>query len=227
MLADIDNEQNTKLKYSYTKAIENSGGTPLILPYTENNETIKHFIELCDGFVFTGGADISPERYGEKISEHCGTTLMYRDELEFKAFAEIIKTSKPILGICRGMQFLNVALGGTLYQDIPTEYKTDMKHREPDAKLMHSVNILGDTPLYTLINNDKMTVNSFHHQAIKTLGRDLEIMARADDGIIEAVYLSGERYLRAYQWHPEQLIDTDKNNDLIFDDFITACTVAK
>ena len=225
MLAEVDDEQNTKLKYSYTKAIENSGGTPLILPYTENAETIDRFIELCDGFVFTGGVDISPERYGESKSELCGKPQLYRDELEFSFFAKVIKTEKPILGICRGMQFINVALGGTLYQDIPTEYKTDIKHRrnEGEEDITHQINVYPDSPLGALTKENRMIANSFHHQAIKKPGKGLEIMAMADDGIVEAVYINGSRYLRAYQWHPERLIDTDENNKLIFDDFINAC----
>ena len=130
-----------------------------------------------------------------------------------------------MLAICRGLQLTNVALGGSLYQDIPTEYKTDILHRQtaPAGESTHTASVVTGTPLDTLIGKKSMTVNTFHHQAIKKLGKGLEIMASADDGIIEAVYHSDHPYLRAYQWHPEKLYDTDDNNRRIFDDFIEAC----
>ena len=114
---------------------------------------------------------------------------------------------QPIMGICRGCQLINVAMDGTLYQDIPSELNTNILHKqtEPKNQPSHSVTIKRGTPLFELIGNDKMTANSFHHQAVKQMGKDLKSMAVADDGIIETLYCESEQYIRAYQWHPERL----------------------
>ncbi len=225
ILAETDNEQVTKLKPGYTEAIQKSGGIPVILPYVKGEETLDSFLNLCDGFLFTGGCDIEPMHYGEKNRGMCGKIEPYRDEFELKFFKKAITTKKPILAICRGAQLVNVALGGTLYQDIPSEVQTEILHRqnEPKAATFHSVKLLQNAPLFNLIGEPTMTVNSIHHQAIKRLADGLTVMAVADDGIIEAVCLSGEQYLRGFQWHPERLYDSDAFNRRIFDDFIEAC----
>ena len=226
LLAEIDSDGTAKVKGTYSEAIEKSGGLPILLPYVKDGEVISQFTEICDGFVFTGGADISPLYYGEEPSAACGVIQHLRDKLELAAFERIIRTNKPILAICRGIQLLNVALGGTLYQDIPSEIPSDISHRqlEPVDSPSHSVTVVSGTPLSEIAGGAEIiTANSFHHQAIKTLGRGLSVMANADDGIIEAVYADGERYIRGYQWHPERLVDKDDNNRRIFDSFIKAC----
>lgn len=226
ILAEVDSDFNTRVQPPYIKAIELAGGLPVLLPYVSDEETIESFISICDGFFFTGGADVDPKRYGEQPKSTCGDIQYNRDTLEFKVFEKVINTSKPILAICRGAQLVNVALGGTLYQDIPTEIDTSISHRQTEPKFSpsHDVSVIENTPLYTLVGVERIKGNSFHHQSIKTLGKGLEIMALASDGVVEAAYLSGERYLRAYQWHPERLCASDKHNRLIFDDFIKACT---
>ncbi len=231
LLGEVDDERASRVNYAYINAVEGSGGVPMLLPYTDSDETIREYIALCDGFLFTGGADIAPERYGEVTSPACGSIQKYRDEFELATFREVYnKTKKPILAICRGIQLVNVALGGTLYQDIPSEIPGDIRHRqlEPKNAPSHSVTVVSGSPLSRIADGAKnVTANSFHHQAIKTLGRGLSVMALADDGIIEAVYADGERYMRAYQWHPERLCNTDINNRRIFDDFIASCEKEK
>ena len=221
ILAEVDIDAVTKVQNTYAEAIEKSGGVPILLPYIENAETIKCFVELCDGFFFTGGADIDPVYYGESVSDACGPIQPLRDALEFRLFEAVIATEKPILAICRGAQLVNVALGGTLYQDISSELDTWIAHRQSEAKCSpsHAVSVLSDTPLERLIGTVQMTANSFHHQAVKRLGRDLSVMALAEDGIIEAFFLKGTRYLRAYQWHPERLFEADAQNRMIFSIF--------
>ena len=225
IIAGIDNDLTLGMFGAYGKAIEKSGGVPLVLPYVEGDDAIDTFVNICDGFFFTGGVDISPDRYGEDKQEFCGTIQIYRDELEFRVLERIIKEDKPILAICRGCQLINVALGGTLYQDLPTEYKSSINHRqtEPKHSPSHNVKILHGTPLFELIKKETMVANSFHHQAIKRLGAGLLPMAYADDGIIEAIYYNGEKYIRAYQWHPERLYESNAHNKLLFDDFINNC----
>ena len=222
---DIENDGFLSSPHAYFSSVERSGGLPIVIPFCENEDTVRRFVELCDGFLLSGGHDISPERYGEVRSEKCGETAPLRDDLEFRLFNEIIKTNKPILAVCRGLQFINVAFGGTLCQDIPSELPHCITHRQTEPKFSHShrVNVLEGTPLFELVQSKRIAANSFHHQAIKTLGKDLAVMAKADDGIVEAIYSLNERYVRAYQWHPERLYDIDENARAIFDDFIKRC----
>lgn len=225
IFAEIDEEKKSGVMYPYVSAIEKSGGLPLLIPYVEDEETLDALLALCNGFFFTGGVDIDPHRYGEEIKDTCGELQIHRDDLEFRALKKAMETEKPVLGICRGAQLINIALGGTLYQDLPTELPTEISHRQTEPKFSpaHSVKILADTPLYDLVKKDRMTANSFHHQAVKKLGKGLSLMALADDGVVEAFYQPGERYLRAYQWHPERLFAIDADNRLLFEDFIAHC----
>lgn len=225
ILSSVDNEQSTSVMARYASVIERSGGLPILIPFTLNGEQHRAYTEVCDGFFFTGGADIDPLYYGEEASADCGEIQPYRDSLEFSMLDEVLRAKKPILAVCRGAQLVNVAFGGTLYQDIHNEYKTDISHRQAEPLLSHSheVEISEGTPLKELFGENRVRVNSFHHQAVKTLGAGLCAMALADDGLIEAFYLIGKSYLRAYQWHPERLYDKDGYNKKIFDDFIAAC----
>ena len=225
LFTEIDDKLNVNIRNTYINAIEGAGGLPLVVPYLKKFETVDALINACDGFVFTGGGDIEPKRYGHEKKDTCGGIEYYRDELEFRVFPSVFASGKPILAVCRGIQLVNVCFGGTLYQDIPTELDTNVIHKqkEPDDAPSHEVNVLENTPLYDLLKSTRITANSFHHQAIKDLGNGLEITALADDGIVEGVYLRGERYLMAYQWHPERLFDTDVHNRLVFEDFIKAC----
>ena len=222
--AVVDGEKRNSLFSAYTDAINSVGGLAIILPYTDNESVLSEYAELCDGFLFTGGADVDPAIYGEEILPECGEIQKYRDEYELKLFPLILKKKKPSMFICRGCQVLNVALGGTLYQDIGAQYKTDILHsqKEPKTASSHGVNIISETPLSELIGKQRMTANSFHHQAVKDVGCGLKVMARADDGIIEALYGTGDTYLRAYQWHPERLAGISGENNALFEDFIKA-----
>ena len=225
ILGPVDDEGTVNLLNTYSGAIESAGGLPIVIPYTDNEETLMKYAELCDGFLFSGGCDIEPSRFGEQTKETCGNIQKRRDYLEFTIFRMVFEKKKPIMAICRGIQVINVALGGTLYQDIPTEIPSEIPHRqkEPRTEPSHEVKILSDTPLMELIGKERMPANSFHHQAIKALGKGLEVMALADDGVIEAVYYNGENYILGYQWHPERLSKFENGNRTLFDDFINAC----
>ena len=225
----VDNELTITLQNTYTNAIECAGGLPLIIPYTENEESLKSYIDLCDGILFTGGGDIEPKLFGEGKKDFCTNVQKSRDKLELALFKKFFEQKKPIMGICRGAQLINVGLGGTLYQDKPTEIPSEIRHTQIEPKNIpsHTVKILSDTPLMELIGKEKMTANSFHHQAIKALGDGLSVMALADDGIIEAIYYTGKNYISAYQWHPERLIDKDCDNLKLFESFINVCSESK
>ena len=222
---DIGDDRSLGTPGAYMTAVEKAGGVPLIIPYCEKDDVLEDIVELCDGFLFSGGADIEPSRYGEEAIASCGKPELLRDELEFRLFDKIIKAKKPLLAICRGCQFINVALGGTLYQDIPSQLPSDIHHRqlEPKFSHSHSVNIKVGSRLFDIMGCEKIEANSFHHQSIKVLANELEVVATSDDGIIEAVFYLGDQYIRGYQWHPERLCGIDEYHQRIFDDFVKHC----
>lgn len=225
LLAEVQEEGYTGMKNSYATAIEAAGGIPFLLPYSKNEQTLTDYAQTMDGFVFTGGADIDPKYFGEEKKPSCGQIFPLRDEFEMRMFERVLKTKKPILGICRGMQVINVFLGGTLYQDIETEYETDLTHRQtaPVTAPWHDILITEETKLSALIGKSRMAGNSFHHQAVKALAKGLTCTATAKDGIIEAYSHDTYPYLRAYQWHPERLYLSDADNLSLFTEFIEAC----
>ena len=224
LIVNVENDLRINVHGAYGRSVELSGGVPLALPYIESEEIIDAFIDLCDGFLFTGGADVAPSYYGEEKKDTCGEIEENRDKLEMAVLKRALDSGKPILGICRGIQIINVAMGGTLYQDIPTEFETEIAHKQTEGQNdpSHTILVEEGSPLETVVGKRTMTGNSFHHQAIKELAGGLEISARASDGIVEAVYAPDKKYLRAYQWHPERLYRFEDNKAL-FDDFINAC----
>ncbi len=226
LFVTVENDKRTILNVSYSHAVTKTGGIPIVLPYTDNEEIMDSYVSLCDGFIFTGGKDVEPKRFNEEQINDTLVIHYYRDEFEFKMFEKIIKTDKAVLGICRGSQLINVALKGTLYQDIPAQIPSEINHRQTEGQTeySHEVNVIKNTPLYTIANkNERIKANSFHHQSIKTLGNGLKLMATADDGVIEGAYLEGDRYLCLYQWHPEKVVDKNDVNTEIIRDFINHC----
>ena len=225
MLSEIDGARTASVKHQYGYAVEQAGGLPLLLPFVQEDAAIERFVQLCDGFLFTGGADIHPQRYGEEKQDVCGEVQLYRDELEFKVLKKALQSGKPIFAICRGMQLVNVAFGGTLYQDLPDAMKINISHKQSQDLTTdtHEIQVYENTPLHTIIQKTSMCINSLHHQGVKRLGEGLKVMAMASDGAIEAIYAPEYAYLRAYQWHPEWLFDACQDNRLIFQDFIRAC----
>jgi putative glutamine amidotransferase len=179
----------------------------------------------CDGLLLPGGDDIDPSRYGQPRQEKCGKSCELRDQAEWKMLEAFLPTGKPILGICRGCQLINVALGGTLWQDLPSQQPSDLLHVQKEGAFehSHSVSILPNTPLAEVLGQSRLTINSLHHQAAKDIGRGLQVMAKADDGIVEAMYLPEHPFLWALQWHPERPCDIDADARALFSRFITAC----
>lgn len=225
IVASVDNDLTSSLQRHYISSIEKAGGFPLVIPYTSDERYINDLISISNGIMLTGGVDVCPETYNETKKPYCENGCKARDEYELYIFEKALDSFKPILAICRGAQLINVALGGTLYQDIPSEYPNAICHNQGADKFSysHEVNILDGTPLFDMLNQERIKINSFHHQCIKDMGRLIEPMALADDGIIEAYYIPSYRYLRAYQWHPERLYEIDENNLKIFEDFVNEC----
>ena len=208
----------------YMDGVRQAGGLPMIFPFTEDRQELDQLVRICDGFLFTGGQDVSTALYRETPLEGLVTTCEKRDVMEGIVLEKALKADKPILGICRGIQFINVALGGTLYQDIPSQHPSETEHQQhaPYDIPVHDVMIIKDSPLHKCLNVDRLSVNSCHHQAVNQLAPCLEPMAVSTDGLIEAVFMKDKTYLWAVQWHPEFSFKTDKYNRMIFDSFIKA-----
>lgn len=209
----------------YMHALENAGALPVMLPMSSDEQIIKKIMSSVDGILFSGGHDLNPSLYGEEMLPQCGRYIAPRDESEKKLMKYSIVADMPMLCICRGFQLLNVVLGGTLYQDIPTQLVSDMVHRQgkPYDKPVHSVMINEGTPLYDLLQTDKLDVNSRHHQGIKDLSPMLAVMAEAPDGLAEAVYIPGSNFVWGVQWHPEHMHSVSRESRRIFEAFTVAC----
>lgn len=224
----VDNEKDSYWMIpGYMNGIISAGGIPVMLPLTDDKNMLEQIVDIYDGFLFTGGQDVSPELYGEDKLTVCGECCELRDNMEKKLFPMIYDKDKAILGICRGIQFINAMLGGTLYQDISTQKPSDIEHHQlpPYDNPIHKVNIINNSPLHKLLDIDELSVNSYHHQAIKKLSSELCAMAYSTDGLVEAVYAPTKRYIWAVQWHPEFSYLKDENSRKIFKSFVDASII--
>ena len=221
----LNEETNDFWMYTgYLNSIIEAGGIPVVLPMTEDAELIKDIAEKFDGFLFTGGPDIDPVMYGGGRYDFYGESSKLRDRCEKALFDQVERRKKPILGICRGLQFINVVCGGTLYQDILEDGASIVCHRmeKPYNRPQHNISIYPDTPLHKTLGTLEIGVNSCHHQAICELAPCLDPMALSPDGYIESFYMPGARYVQGFQWHPE-MYPEDENSKKIFASFIKAC----
>lgn len=209
----------------YMKALEQAGAIPVMLPLTVDGDELGQLARTMDGFLFTGGQDVSPEIYGEAAIPECGAPCRERDMMEQLLLSEALKLDKPILGICRGIQFINAALGGTLYQDLPSMHPSETEHHQcaPYDVPVHRVSILENTPLFELLRTKELAVNSYHHQAVRKPASRLSVMAISEDGLAEAVYMPDKRFVWAVQWHPEFSYEKDEAARKIFAAFAAAC----
>ena len=209
----------------YMDGIGNAGGTSLMFPFTEDEEEVEQLVKSMDGILLTGGQDVSPQLYNETPLEEGVVTCEKRDKLESLVLKAALKEKKPILGICRGLQFINVHFGGTLHQDLPTGFPSDVNHRQPEPynQPIHQVFLKHNTPLYKFLEIDAIMVNSCHHQGIKDLAEPLADMAIAPDGLIEAIFHPDYPFLWAVQWHPEFMFKDDNPSRKIFKAFVKAC----
>ena len=220
--------QNFYLRTRYTRVFlqcaEAAGFSdvmPVILPIVEQPEVIKMYAEEYDGFVFTGGDDVDPVSYGEEKIPECAEIDTERDRFELKLLEEVTRLKKPVFGICRGLQIMNTFLGGTLWQDFPTQCPHEGEHctKDEQGHTHHAVNAKGFVA--RLAGSEHIMTNSYHHQSIKALGRGLQIVARSEEGIVEAIDSTDLPYFKAVQWHPE--VKPDAISEAIFADFLRAC----
>lgn len=209
----------------YFEGVGEAGGIPVMLPVTGGREEIAQLLEAVDGVLIAGGQDVDPGVYHEAPLSVCGEVSPERDAMEGPLLDAALLAGVPVLGICRGIQFLNAHLGGTLWQDLPAQRPSEVCHRQkpPYDAPAHEVRILPDTPLWEIFRTESMPVNSLHHQAIRELAPALRPMAVSEDGLVEAAYLPDRPYVWAVQWHPEYSHKVDVNARRIFTAFVRSC----
>lgn len=220
----IPNLERAYVNYDYVQAVERLGATAIILPVVEDEESIKNQINLCDGIIISGGHDIHPKFYKQELHKNIGYVYSRVDEYQLSLTKIAIESNKPILGICRGHQLINVVLGGTLYQDLSEYSEKTLKHTQEAKRyeVSHKIHIEKDSRLYKLYNEETW-VNSYHHQSIEKLGKNLKVTAKASDGVVESIEHTDKKYVVGVQWHPEMMLSENDDMSLLVRDFISNC----
>jgi len=201
-----------RMNDSYIKAITRAGGIPVILPNNTDISCVEELAENLDGFLLSGGDDVDPALFGERATAKLGAVIPRRDNFEIALTRYVLeKTSKPILGICRGIQVMNVAMGGSLHIDLPSDGKLcHSLGMYPRNVCSHDIEVKGGTRLAQIMGEGVGHVNSFHHQAVKKLADCFVSSARStEDDVLEALELPGERFVVGVQWHPEELVENE------------------
>jgi putative glutamine amidotransferase len=223
--SNIDSTTHS-LQNTYIHAVIAGGGIPLVIP-TGLESDAQQITTLIDGLIITGGGDINPLLFNEEPVQQLGNVTPERDTIELELVKQMLTLDKPILGICRGHQVLNVALGGTLYQDINSQSAGQILQHDQKAKRehqSHSVHIEQGTILAAIATTEKIMVNSFHHQALKDVPAPLIVSGKASDGIVEAVESTDHHFVVGVQWHPEALIQKeDQFSTRLFQAYMNAC----
>ena len=214
------------LGQGYAEGINKAGGLAVILPLILEGDMADRILETFDGFLFSGGPDVDARYFGEENLKCGGEISPQRDRFELLLAKRAIERKKAILGICRGMQLINVAMGGTLYQDIHIGHGPEevLKHWQeaPEWYAVHDVQLSADSRLQSIYNTGTLGVNSYHHQAVKAIGNGLYPTAKTSDGIIEAVESINNHFITAVQWHPELMWQEDPLHLRLFEAFVAA-----
>jgi putative glutamine amidotransferase len=211
----------------YVKGVAGAGGAPVVLPPVGEESAAEALIHSLDGLLLSGGSDLDPSYYGEKPVSELGVTLPERDAFEMALVGLALRRGMPVFGICRGMQVLNVALGGTLYQDLPSQWEQDpLKHRQDTPKWQptHEVRVSEGSYIAEVMGRESVKVNSYHHQGIRDLAEGLVVTGRSLDGVIEAVEAEdlSERWLLGVQWHAEAMRGSGPQQESLFEAHVSA-----
>jgi len=217
-------EPHFYLERAYAEAVRAAGGIPILVPLLPDREALFELIERCDGLLLSGSrSDVDPRRYGHAPHPRLGPILHERDETDWLLLEAAQAHRRPVLAICYGMQILNVFRGGTLYQDIASELTHALRHTQeaPGDRPAHRIHLAEGTLLARLAGGTTAAVNSFHHQAVRDVGRDLRPIAWSEDGIIEAViHAEPDPFVLGVQWHPERMFASDGFSRAIFEHFL-------
>jgi putative glutamine amidotransferase len=218
--------EGSYVHHDYHKTVAANGGIPVILPFISPEITLDT-LPLCNGIILSGGEDVDPQFYGQDPHVHLGPTLPDRDLVEIEIVKYAIRNNIPILAICRGVQILNVALGGTLIQDIPSQLNEPIQHSQKVERRRdtHWVTVSENSKLFQILGLDQIRVNSLHHQALDKVSNDLRVVAISSDGIVEAVeYIHSSTFTIGVQWHPESMASTNSSMNNLFIEFIKSCS---
>lgn len=223
---NLGSEGYSRVSSNYFNAVLTAGGVPVAVPLTDNEKVLERILKNVDGLILTGGEDVDPARYGEAPSENLGKVNGRRDTCDFAIAGTALKLKKPILAICRGEQLLNVCLGGSLHQDIPSEIDSELTHRVSTSEKAHKVGIYPDTRFGRVMKIDSLEVNSAHHQCVKCLAPGLKLVAASPDGVVECYEndKSIPSFVLGIQSHPEVFAQKGEEPYLsIFKYFLKAC----
>lgn len=217
-------DEGYHLGLAYVQAVEQAGGLAAALPCREDVERWISGLRRFDAILLSGGADLDPVYFGEEVTPENGAIQPERDRFELAVARYALSTGKPLLAVCRGMQVLNVAAGGDLYQDIHAQTSSRVQHqqRAPRWYPTHSVRLVKGTRLHRILGVDTIRVNSFHHQAVRRLGEGIVPAAHGPDGIIEAIEVSGHPFAVGVQWHPEHMAMRDAHQRALFAALVAA-----
>ncbi len=228
--ARVEENQNYTLDPVYSNAILKAGGLPLIVPIVDK-EDIPLLCERLDGLIVIGGGDINPTLYGEEPHLKLGAVYPGSDEYEKELILKFLELDKPFIGMCRGLQMFNIALGGTNYQDLEAQFEGELHQHKQNAMRTHrthSVTLEDDSMLYDIMQEKKFNVNSFHHQGIKDVSDQLTVAAHAADGLVEALESRNHQFALGIQWHPEEFaLQGDEASMNIFNRFVKECLIDK
>lgn len=217
VICGVDN-QKQHVSDSYVQAIHHANGLPIILPLVKSKPSIQEFVSLCDGFLFCGGDDVTPLLFGQEPELGLGKTDIALDLFQIRLMKTILESGKPVLAICRGMQILNIACGGTIYQNLHNLDFEPINHMQTSISrkdISHKVFFSEKSKLNQLLGPFVYT-NSFHHQAIDKLGTGLAATGHTADDIIEAIEMPSHTYVIGVQWHPECMLESSSNMKLLF-----------
>lgn len=218
----LDNAYRNSVNQADVAAVVKAGGAPVLIP-TREPALVTRYLDVIDGLLLPGGPDVAPRFYGEEPLPQLGMTDALLDESELTLVREAVKRGIPIFGICRGIQVINVALGGDLYQDIATQFEQPVLQHFQNAAMTqgtHHIAIDAQSRLAAIVQADGLLVNSHHHQSLKTVAPQLKVTATASDDAIEAVESVADDLIVAVQWHPETMFEVDAQMFTLFEDFV-------
>ncbi len=225
-IKDPDGNDSYGVRFTFPRAIERAGGAPVFIPLKLTEGTLRTIFARLDGLLLAGGVDFHPSEYSEKVEDYCGEIDLQRDAVELQMIRWALEDKTPVFGICRGIQAINVAAGGSLYQDISAQLEGKLRHQhregDPYNLLTHQIDIEPDSKLARVLGESRASVNSLHHQSLKDVAPGFRIVARAPDGIIEGIESVNGAFALGVQFHPEWLIDDDARMVRLFEEFVRA-----
>lgn len=223
-------DSNNGFRYSgipltYSSNVERAGGAPILIPLQLSQDTLKAIYARIDGLLLAGGVDVHPKEFGEEVLPFCGEIDTARDETELNVTRWALADGRPIFGICRGIQMLNVAAGGSLYQDIPAQIETEQNHSykqgDPYNLRAHPITLEPDSRVAQWLGTSNLQVNSLHHQSVKRIAPGLRVTGRSPDGVVEAIESTDDQFRVGVQFHPE-LLEDDERMLKLFEAFVAS-----